>query len=303
MTVTVIIPTYKPDEKFGRLMKMLGKQTYPVQKILILNTEKAYWKAEFCEGIENIEVHHISREEFDHGGTRAMGADLAESDIVMYFTQDAVPENEKVIENLVHPFEDRTVGAVYGRQLPNKDCTVIETYTRSFNYPKESRKKTKEDLPELGIKTFFCSDVCAAYRKSIYQEMGGFSLHTIFNEDMIMAAQMIEAGYAVFYAAEAMVVHSHNYGWLQQFRRNFDLAVSQAEHPEIFEGISSSSEGIRLVKKTAVYLLKSGRPWLLPELVISSGFKFLGYKTGKNYRRLSEKMIKKCTMNPAYWKK
>ena len=54
-----------------------------------------------------------------------------------------------------------------------------------------------------GIKTFFCSNVCAAYRREIYEELGGFVRHTIFNEDMIYAAKAVEAGYSVAYAADA----------------------------------------------------------------------------------------------------
>lgn len=160
-----------------------------------------------------------------------------------------------------------------------------------------------EDLSQIGIKTFFCSNVCAAYRKDIYERMGGFITRTIFNEDMIMAGTMIKAGYAVYYATDARVIHSHNYGNLQQFKRNFDLAVSQADHPEIFQGVPSESEGIRLVKKTAAYLVRTGRPWMIVTLVISSGFKFLGYRCGKMYRRLPKWMIRKFTMNPAYWEK
>ena len=37
-TVDVIIPTYRPDHKFGVLMKMLRKQTYEPRKVIILNT-------------------------------------------------------------------------------------------------------------------------------------------------------------------------------------------------------------------------------------------------------------------------
>ena len=39
----------------------------------------------------------------------------------------------------------------------------------------------------------------------------------------------------IAYEAEARVLHSHNYTNMQQLRRNFDLGVSQAEHPEVFE--------------------------------------------------------------------
>ena len=158
-----------------------------------------------------------------------------------------------------------------------------------------------KDLETLGIKTYFCSDVCAAYRKTVYDSLGGFEEKTIFNEDMIMAARMIHSGARVAYAAEAKVIHSHNYSCMQQLKRNFDLAVSQAEHPDIFENVRSESEGIRLVKDTAAYLVKKKKPWMVISLVVKSGFKYIGYRLGKNYRKLPEWLIRKCTMNPGYW--
>ena len=303
MTVTVIIPTYKPDKKFRSLIEMLTSQTRKADRVVIMNTEERFWKDSFMDGLENWEVHHLSCAEFDHGKTRGEGAKKTDSDILLYFTQDAVPADEKVLEHLIRPFENSKVGAAYARQLPAEDCRLAEQYTRSFNYPDKSRIKTKEDIPVLGIKAYFCSNVCAAYRRSIYEEMGGFISRTIFNEDMIMAAKMMQAGYAVVYAAEAKVVHSHNYGYVQQFRRNFDLAVSQAEHPEIFAAVSSESEGIRLVKSTAAFLMKQGKPWLIPDLIISSGFKYLGYKMGRKYKRLPHSWIRHLTMNQAYWEK
>lgn len=300
-TVTVIIPVYKPDEKFRKLMKGLKRQTYPIKEILIMNTEEEYWKDAWIQGMENVRVEHLKKEEFDHGGTRARAAAVSTGNILVFFTQDAVPADEHVVEELVKAFHDPKVGAAYGRQLADKDCSIIEKYTRSFNYPAKSSVKSKDDLSDLGIKTFFCSNVCAAYRRSIYEKMGGFITHTIFNEDMIFAGRLILEGYCVAYEAEAKVIHSHNYGCMQQFRRNFDLAVSQADHPEVFAGIRSESEGIRLVKKTAGYLFKIHRPWLIAELVVKSGFKFLGYRMGKSYRCLPRSVINFCTMNASYW--
>lgn len=76
----------------------------------------------------------------------------------------------------------------YARQLPKNDCHIVEQYTRQFNYPEQSRVNTKADIPTLGIKTFFCSDVCAAYRRDLFEELGGFESPVIFNEDMFFAA-------------------------------------------------------------------------------------------------------------------
>ena len=254
------------------------------------------------DGISHIEVHHLTKEEFDHGKTRHEATAWSQADILIFMTQDALPKDRYLIEHLIRPIEEGKASISYGRQLAAPDCRELERYTRQFNYPPESCYKTAADLPRLGIKTFFCSDVCAAYLRKDYDAFGGFIRKTIFNEDMILAGNMIKSGKTVAYAADARVIHSHNYTGLMQFHRNFDLAVSQADHPEIFAGIRSETEGIRLVKETARHFLKEGKPWILLELVWKSGWKFLGYRLGKEYRRLPGWMVRWCTMSPSYWK-
>lgn len=307
--VDVVIPTYKPGKKFSRLLKMLQRQTWPVGKIIVMNTEKSFWNEHGFEGIKNLEVHHLTKEEFDHGETRNRGMRFSRADIVAFMTDDAVPADEHLIEALVKAFEQRgpegeAVIMAYARQLPDKDCPLAERYTRSFNYPEESCVKTRADLEQMGIKTFFASNVCCAYDREKFWFQGGFIRRTIFNEDMIFAGKaLLQDDYAVAYAAGARVIHSHNYNCRQQFKRNFDLAVSQADHPELFGCVRSESEGIRLVKSTARFLIRRGKPWLVPGLVVKSGFKFLGYRAGKCYRLLPKWLILKLTMNREYWKK
>ena len=207
-----------------------------------------------------------------------------------------------MIEKLVAALtQSENIAAAYARQLPLPNCREIEKYTRSFNYPETSSVKSLADVDRLGIKTFFCSNVCAAYNREIYENMGGFVKKAIFNEDMIYAGHAVNAGYCIAYVADAQVCHSHNYTCMQQFRRNFDLGVSQAEHPEIFAEVPSEGEGIKLVKKTINYLIQKRKIWLIPGVILQSGCKYAGYLSGKNYRKLPRKMILWCTMNREYW--
>ncbi len=302
-SVDIIIPTYRPDESVVYLMKKLLKQTYPIHEIHIIDTETGIFPKELKNLSDKIRISKIKPEQFDHGGTRHEGAMQSHADIIIYMTQDAMPVNEYLIEELVKAFDNEKIAAAYARQLPNSKCNVIERYTRAFNYPEQSRIKSLEDLETLGIKTYFCSDVCAAYRKSVYESLGGFEEKTIFNEDMIMAAKIIQSGGSVKYVAEAKVIHSHNYNCKQQFQRNFDLAVSQVEHPEVFQNIKSESEGMRLVKNTMTYLIKIKKPWLIIKLILQSAFKYMGYCLGRKYSQLPMWLIKKCTMNQRYWEK
>lgn len=306
MKVDIIIPVYKPDKSFFQLIEKLEAQTIPVNRIILMNTEEKYFSQLFygtrlLKKYSNIDVYHLSKKEFNHGKTRRQGVKKSTADIFVMMTQDAMPRDEYLLENLLKVLEGEKVAAAYGRQLPGQDANPIESYLREFNYPEKSEIKSAKDIETKGIKAFFCSDVCCAYKRSIYDELGGFVRHTIFNEDMIYAAGAIKAGYEIAYAAQACVVHSHNYKCMQQLRRNFDLGVSQADHPEIFAQVPSEGEGIKSVKATAAYLKEKGLWKWIPYLIMQSGFKYIGYLLGKKYHKLPEKWIMKLTMNKEYW--
>lgn len=305
-TIDVIIPTYRPGKELLELVRMLSEQTRPVNRIIIMNTEEKYFErliygSPFYKRYRNVSVYHVSRREFDHGGTRHLGVQYSEAEYFICLTQDAMPCNDGLVEALYRALQTQDTAVAYGRQLPREDCRMAERFTRSFNYPAEGRIKSLEDLPELGIKTYFCSNVCAAYRREIYDRQGGFIHPTIFNEDMIYAAGAIRAGYRVVYEPKAQVVHSHNYTGREQFHRNFDLGVSQAQHPEIFAGVPSEGEGLRMVRQTAAYLKQNKRAGQIPALLYQSACKYAGYRFGKTYRKLPKKWVIQCSMNKNYW--
>lgn len=306
-SVDAILLTYKPEKQVMELIRALEEQTYPIRKIIIMNTEERYfynlfYGTGFLEKYKNIETHHLSEKEFDHGRTRAKAVQYSKSDIFVCMTQDAMPVDDSLIHNLVEALTGQEkIAAAYARQLPLPDCREIERYTRSFNYPDQSSVKSAADMDRLGIKTFFCSNVCAAYNREIYEMIGGFVKKAIFNEDMVYAGHAVTAGYRIAYAAEAKVYHSHNYTCMQQFHRNFDLGVSQAEHPEVFGVVSSENEGIKLIKSTIRHLKKT-KKWLqIPYLVVSSGYKLIGYQLGKHYQSLPTGMVKWCSASKTYW--
>ena len=305
-SVDVILLTYKPAKPVLRLIKALEEQTYPVRKIIIMNTEERYFYSlfygtGFLEKYRNIEVHHLSEKEFDHGRTRAKGVQYSKADAFVCMTQDAIPEDALLLEKLLEPLLSGEAAVSYARQLPKPGCSPVECFIKGFNYPETSCLKGQEDMEELGIKTFFCSNACAAYDRGVFDELGGFIRHTIFNEDMIYAAGVIKSGRKIAYAAQAQVLHSHNYSWLENFHRNFDLGVSQADHPEVFKGIRSETEGVKMIRQMTGYLKETGNGRLILPMLWGSGWKFLGYRLGKLHTWLPKSFVKRCSMNRKYW--
>ena len=242
--VDVIVPVYRPDDKLNRLIHRLNHQTVKPSHVFFMQTitgdekedQRVHELLKQADGAVITEVDALS---FDHGGTRNQGASMSKEEFMLFMTQDAVCYDDYVIENLLNAFDDRKVGIAYARQLAREDADEIERMTRENNYPEESIVKTKKDEKKLGIKAYFCSDVCAMYRLDVYKKLGGFVKKTIFNEDMIMAYKEMQAGFSVAYVADAKVIHSHSYTCKQQFVRSFDLGVSQRQYHEIFDNISS----------------------------------------------------------------
>ncbi len=312
--IDAVIPTYYPTERLFSLLSMLQKQTVPLRRIYLINTEEDGFlmalakqgmdPESFADRYPQVQVRHISKEEFNHGFARNLGMQLAEgADYVLLMTQDALPFDRELISELLSPFAaDEQMAVTYARQLPEKNAGVTERLTRSFNYPAQSRTKSQKDFETLGIKTYFCSNVCALYKKSVFDKLGGFVDPAIFNEDMIYAGTALQAGYHSAYQAGARVIHSHNYTAIQQFHRNFDLGVSQAQHPEIFQAASSEGEGVQYVKTVIKMLIKEHAIGEIPAFVTGCGARLIGYRMGKKYEKLPKKWILRCTMSPGYWK-
>lgn len=299
--IDIVIPVYKPGSEFSDLIKRLMHQTVVPEHIFIMQTIRDESEIMVQSMDERIRIIPVMQSEFDHGGTRALGMVKSTAEFVLMMTQDAVPADEHLIENLLACMEDTSVAVAYARQLARPNSGRVERMTRIYNYPAQSRIKSEDDKKELGVKTYFCSDVCALYRKAYYEKVGGFVQPTIFNEDMIIAYMMMQEGYRVAYCAEAKVVHSHDYTCRQQFARNFDLGVSHKQYAEVFAKVSSEKEGAGYAAKTVKTLLKGGHVWDAFYFCVQCGCRLIGYRLGLVYDKLPRRVLMKCTGSAWYW--
>jgi rhamnosyltransferase len=218
-------------------------------------------------------------------------------------TQDAIPVDASFLEELLRPFQDANIGMVYGRQLPVPGAPPLEVFPRLFNYPADSFVKSQDDLPKLGIKTFFCSDSFCAYRTNTWDEMGGFPKRVIIGEDQHIAARMIKSDYKIAYAANAQVYHSHSYTVLQEFQRYFDTGAFYSEQGWILDlAGQAEGEGMRFLKAQTSYLWKIGKGYLIPYSLMLTIVKYLGYRVGLLESRLPLGWKVFCSQQKYFWR-
>ena len=298
----IIVPVYRPDERFLLLLNGLRQQNINPLPLLVLNSGGAdKYKIELSA--LNAEIYNVASAEFNHGGTRQRGIDICpDKDIYIFFTQDAVPADENTLGNLIAALADEHIGAAYGRQLPQSDANASEIFARRFNYGTVSVKRSLSDAPQYGLKTAFLSNSFAAYRADALEEVGGFPSHTILCEDMYVAAKMLLAGWQIAYVAEAEVYHSHNNTLAQLFRRYFDIGVFHAREAWLRQTFGAAEgSGLAFVGEELKYLFHHA-PLDIPMMFLRDFVKFIAYKLGLNEKYLPQAWKQKMSLSKTFWR-
>ena len=255
-TVSIIIPTLNASVELGSLLEMLLKQTLCPDEILVLDSESDDDTVEIAKKYPLTRVIEIKRADFDHGGSRDLAFRAAHGDIVLFFTQDAMPRDDKYVEAIVQSVLQEGVACACGRQIARANAPLYEKFTREFNYPPQSNVRDVSDIQRLGIKAFFLSDACSAYRREAYLAVGGFDHPILTNEDMLIAAKFLSAGYKIAYCAEAAILHSHLYSLRQEYERNYKIGFVMEKYRDRFGAVRAESEGVRYVKHVLKQLLQ-----------------------------------------------
>jgi rhamnosyltransferase len=299
--ISIIIPTLNAENHLRALLSSLRNQSIPCE-IIVIDSSSEDNTREIAESL-GATVIAISREDFNHGGTRNLGVRHTDSDIIVFFTQDVLPANEHAIENLIRPFYDnKDIGAAYGRQLPRQGANPIEAHARLFNYPSTSVVKNITDISKFGIKTVFISNSFAAFRYSALSSVGGFPSDTIVNEDTYVAAKMLLEGWKIAYCAEAKVYHSHNYNHIEEFRRYFDIGVFHSREPWIRQNFGQAEgEGTKYALSELRYLWNNNF-WIIPSALLRTALKLSGYKLGLMEKSIPIGLKIHLSMNKQFWK-
>jgi len=299
--ISVIIPTRNGGPRFRELLAALRQQSRVPDEILVIDSGSGDETLALAKKY-GARVISIAPQDFDHGGTRSLGARSAIGDLVVYLTQDAVPADSEALQQLLAPLTDERVAATYGRQLPNADASCFARHLRDFNYPARSVVRSFEDRVRFGFKTAFISNSFAAYRRDLLAAVGYFQEGLLFGEDTFTVAKLLRRGYCVAYAAEARVLHSHNYTVTQDFRRYFDIGVAHVTNRELLESFGSpTGEGRRYVAAELAFLVRENLYWRLPESMMRNAVKLFAYNLGKRYTMLPRGLARRCSLNRGWW--
>jgi len=301
MRIGLCVPTLNAGAAWREWLKRAVRSLPANSRRLVVDSQSDDDTVAFAReaGFETIEIR---RADFNHGGTRQLAVEhLSDCEIVVFLTQDALLVSQDSVRNLLTKFDNNGVGAAFGRQIPHASARPIGAHARVFNYPECSDVRELSDTLRLGIKTAFLSNSFAAYRVRALTAVGGFPCDVILGEDTVVAARMLTAGWKIAYSADATVQHSHDYTYLQEFCRYFDIGVFHSQEKWLLENFGKPhGEGRRFVISEIRYLMRHA-PWLIPSAAVRTGLKYAGYRLGLAHERLPHQWHRRLSMHKGYW--
>jgi rhamnosyltransferase len=297
----IIIPTYNAGRYWDKLHASLLKQGIQSDQVLVVDSSSTDNTRDRVRSA-GYRLKQISNESFRHGATRQMASKIMPwTGFLVYLTQDAVPTEANSIKNLLDAFTDPLVGAAYGRQIPRDTAGPIEAHSRLFNYADTSETRTLDSRRSLGIKAAFCSNSFAAYRRTAFDEAGGFPEDSIFAEDVSVAARMLIKGWKIAYRADAIASHSHPLTVRKEFSRYFDIGVNHSREKWLIDEFGTAGgEGMRYVLSEMRFLWKQA-PSFIPLAAIRTCGKWLGYQLGRHETLLPRSLVVAISAHPSFW--
>ena len=226
-------------------------------------------------------VHRIAPEEFNHGGTRNLGASLARGEILVFTSQDAHAEDDRWLAMLTAPLGDPGVGGVYGRQIAHEGAKPPEEFFLDYLYGPAARVQRAATERELSMETTLFSNVSSAIRRDVFDRFR-FVDDIVMSEDQEWSRRVLLAGFAIVYEPRAVVRHSHEYDLRAAFRRFYESGFSSRR------AYAPSGGSLRVVARTGVDYVRAEARWLrerrllrwLPYALVYEGAKGAGLVAG-----------------------
>lgn len=235
LRATIAILTFNGEEYLEDLLDKATSQRAPFGfEVLVIDSGSTDRTLEIVRRNPGIRLHQIPNEEFGHGRTRNLAAQLANGEFMVFLTQDAVPAHPGWLEQMLRPFEmvGEQLACVFGKQVPRGDCcpTVkreLHGFFGSFGHDHcvslQYRNPWFGEDQAIADAVGFFSDVNSAVRRSLLLEMPYEDVD--YAEDQVFGRAVVAAGMIKAYAPLGSVYHSHSYPPATYVRRMYDEFV------------------------------------------------------------------------------
>lgn len=229
--ISVVVRVRNAEKDLLRCLSLLRKQDLPEGsklEIIVVDNDSVDGSVDVAQAY-GAKIIFLTTEEFTWGRALNRGIAAAAGDIILLLSADAYPAGHNWVIEMIRPFEDQQIAAVYGRQIPRTDAPIDEIVRlrRTFGNSTLVARELPKDFSSRGG-AFPVSNACAAIRKKIWEEIP-YDEEIAGGEEGIWTYGVFQKGFFVTYQATAQVYHSHNDSPFRGAWRNLELVKKNIE--------------------------------------------------------------------------
>jgi rhamnosyltransferase len=294
---TIIVPTKNGAEDIGACLEAVYSQKGTGSfEVIVIDSGSTDNTLEIV-GRYPVRLERIPPETFHHARTRNYAASLANGEVLVFLSQDAIPASDAWLAAFLSNFNEPAVGAVYGRQLPKTESGLERRSAFAVMYGGARIVKMPMDGVDLGHKYYHFSNANSAIRRKVWEGTRFPDGLKVF-EDVGIARRILDSGWSIVYEPEAAVYHSHDFPLDILFKRYFDIGVVY-QRLGIWNDRSRASlwsDGWRVFKGKLFLLLKEDRPEGTGSSLVQDLAKYVAIQLGRNERLLPRAIKKKLSL-------
>lgn len=304
MRASVCILTKNPGPIFESVLSAALDQITPwPYEVIVIDSGSTDGTVELIDATPGVRLYQIPPHTFGHGRTRNLAVQLTSGEYVAFLTHDAKPADRHWLANLVDKFgygED--VAGVFGRHIASPEASPFMARDLDMHFDGfrrqgpvfriEDRQRYDADVGYRQFLHFFSSNN-AAIRRRVWDQIPFPEVD--FAEDQTWAKSIIEAGFAKAYAHDAVVVHSHEFGFVETARRSFDessafhryfgYVLSPSRKDAVRQAVATTKRDWRYFRDRRLPLREAH--WL-GRITLRNATKQLGYYLGHKSDELSD---------------
>lgn len=219
---TSFIATVLNEEKtIGLLLKSLNSQTQQVDEIIIVDGGSTDATVSVISNSakqnKKLKIKLIVKK-----GNRAVGRNeaikKATGDIILCSDAGCILDKDWV-KNIVKPFIDKKADVVAG-YYKGKASTIFEKSLIPYVLVMEDKINAKNFLPATRS---------MAFRKSVWEKIGGFPEKYSYNEDYVFAKKLKKEGFKIVFNKNAIVYWIPRKNIIEAFKMFFNFAYGDAQ--------------------------------------------------------------------------
>jgi len=308
-TITVIIPTKDAAGYLDEQLKAVLNQTgVPTPEIVLIDSGSTDGTKEIAARYP-VKLISIPPEQFNHGGTRNLGARESRGDFIVFLTQDATPADRFWLKNLTAPLrEGPEVAGTFSRHIPRSGCAmplarqIEEEWAQCGGKQRVVKKvSSREELESNKPLYVYFANTSSCIRRSVWEKSPFRDVE--FGEDVDWAERVLLAGHTIIYEPSSAVYHSHDYSLKEQLRQHYDYGrmVRSAALAKKISLARTLKTFFQSLRQDAVYMRRKNVP--AHEVVYSIPFhaacglgRWLGEHSSRLPHRLREYLSRQKTL-------